>query len=226
MPIGVPKVFDLVTETKPEEERDSLSPDSWVDVYDRLYQERLLFLGKEADPETSNQVMGLFIALSLEDPIKQFFLFINSPGGALISGVGIFDTMRGLPQDVHTICVGLAASIASFILAGGSDYKRIAYPHSRVMIHQPASSFFESPLGEFIVESNELLRMREMLVRAYQCRTHQSFWAISEDMERDVFLSPKEAQTHGLVDLVGFATLFPKPNLNTNLNPNIFLDLN
>nr|QKK47906.1 ATP-dependent protease subunit [Parrya pinnatifida] len=209
MPIGVPKVFFLLPEDQDDSDSDS-DPDSWVDVYDRLYRERLLFLGQEAEPEVSNHIMGLMVVLSLADPIREFFLFINCPGGGVISGIGIFDTIQAVPQDVHTVCMGLAASVASFILVGGSETKRIAYPHSRVMMHQPASSFFELPLGEFIVDSDELLKIRETMVGVYVQRTGKPFWTISEDMERDVFLSPEEAQTHGIVDLIGF------PNLSWN----------
>nr|YP_009895515.1 ATP-dependent protease subunit [Diptychocarpus strictus]QKK41975.1 ATP-dependent protease subunit [Diptychocarpus strictus] len=203
MPIGVPKVLFVLPQDDNEEDSQP-EPASWVDVYNRLYRERFLFLGQEAEPEPSNQVMGLMISLTIEDPTRELFLFINSPGGGVISGLGIFDTMQMVPQDVHTVCIGLAASVASFILVGGSKPKRIAYPHSRVMIHQPASSFFESPLGEFIVDSDELLKIREMMGDVYEELTGTPLWALSEDMERDVFLSPKEAQTHGIVDRVGF----------------------
>nr|ASJ64662.1 clp protease proteolytic subunit [Chorispora tenella] len=191
MPIGVPKVFFSVAE---DEE------DSWVDVYNRLYRERFLFLGQEVNSETANQIMGLMVVSSIDDATRDLFLFINSPGGGVIPGVGLYDTIQIVPTDVHTICVGVAASVASLILLGGTITKRLACPNS----HQPASSFFESPLGEFIMESDELILIRENLVGLYVQRTGKPGWVVSEDLERDVFMSPTEAQAHGIVDHVGY----------------------
>nr|YP_010878393.1 clp protease proteolytic subunit [Aristolochia littoralis]YP_010881963.1 clp protease proteolytic subunit [Aristolochia gigantea]WHE25400.1 clp protease proteolytic subunit [Aristolochia littoralis]WIA69639.1 clp protease proteolytic subunit [Aristolochia gigantea] len=194
MPIGVPRV----PFRNPGEE-DAV----WIDVYNRLHRERLLFLGQEVDSEISNQIMGLMIYLSIENVNKDFYLFINSPGGWVIPGIAIYDTMQLVAPAVHTICIGLAASMGSFILVGGEITKRIAFPHARVMIHQPAASFYEATTGEFILEAEELLRLRETLTRVYVQRTLKPLWVISEDMERDVFMSATEAQAHGIVDLVG-----------------------
>nr|YP_008081290.1 Clp protease proteolytic subunit [Catharanthus roseus]AGI51169.1 Clp protease proteolytic subunit [Catharanthus roseus] len=199
MPIGVPKV-----PFRSPGEEDA----SWVDV-NRLYRERLLFLGQAIDSEISNQLIGLMIYLSIEDDNKDLYLFINSPGGWVIPGVAIYDTMQFVRPDVHTICMGLAASMGSFILVGGEITKRLAFPHARnsfyiirVMIHQPASSFYEAQTGEFILEAEELLKMRETLTRVYVQRTGKPLWVVSEDMERDVFMSATEAQAYGIVDLV------------------------
>nr|QJX68073.1 ATP-dependent Clp protease proteolytic subunit [Ficus erecta] len=193
MPIGVPKV-----PFRSPGDEDA----SWVDVINRLYRERLLFLGQEVDSEISNQLIGLMVYLSIEDDTKDLYLFINSPGGWVIPGLGIYDTMQFVQPDVQTICMGLAASMGSFILVGGEITKRLAFPHARVMIHQPASSFYEAQTGEFILEAEELLKLRETITRVYAQRTGKSLWVISEDMERDVFMSATEAQAHGLVDLV------------------------
>nr|ADO33472.1 clp protease proteolytic subunit [Smilax china] len=193
MPIGVPKV----PFRNPGEE-DAV----WVDVYNRLHRERLLFLGQEVDSEISNQLVGLMVYLSIEDKTRDFFLFINSPGGWVIPGIAIYDTMQFVPPDVHTICMGLAASMGSFILVGGEITKRLAFPHARVMIHQPASSFYEAQAGEFILEAEELLKLRETITKVYVQRTGNPLWVVSEDMERDVFMSATEAQSHGIVDLV------------------------
>nr|YP_009431414.1 clp protease proteolytic subunit [Anthericum ramosum]ASW26849.1 clp protease proteolytic subunit [Anthericum ramosum] len=193
MPIGVPKVPFRI----PGEEDAS-----WVDVYNRLYRERLLFLGQEVDSEISNQLVGLMVFLSIEDDTKDLYLFINSPGGWVIPGMGIYDTMQLVTPDVHTICMGLAASMGSVILVGGEITKRLALPHARVMIHQPASSFYEAPAGEFLLEAEELLNLRETLTKVYVQRTGTPLWVISEDMERDLFMSATEAQAHGIVDLV------------------------
>nr|QJU04262.1 ATP-dependent Clp protease proteolytic subunit [Pothos scandens] len=192
MPIGVPKVPFRI----PGEE-DAI----WIDVYNRLYQERLFFLGQEVDSEISNQLVGLMIYFSIEVDTKDFYLFINSPGGWVIPGIAIYDTMQFVSPDVHTICMGLAASMGSFILVGGEITKRLAFPHA-VMIHQPASSFYEAQAGEFILEAEELLKLRETLTRVYVQRTGNPLWVVSEDMERDVFMSATEAQAYGIIDLV------------------------
>nr|UOU85722.1 clp protease proteolytic subunit [Chaenomeles speciosa] len=192
MPIGVPRV----PFRNPGEE-DSL----WIDVY-RLYRERLLFLGQGVDNEISNQLIGLMVYLSIEDDTKDLYLFINSPGGWVIPGVAIYDTMQFVRPDIQTVCLGLAASMGSFILVGGKITKRIAFPHAWVMIHQPASSYYEAQAGEFILEAEELLKMRETITRVYVQRTGKPLWVVSEDMERDVFMSATEAQAHGIVDFV------------------------
>nr|YP_010191574.1 ATP-dependent Clp protease proteolytic subunit 1 [Citrullus naudinianus]QZL38618.1 ATP-dependent Clp protease proteolytic subunit 1 [Citrullus naudinianus] len=193
MPIGVPKV----PFRNPGEEDAS-----WIDV-NRLYRERLLFLGQEIDTEISNQLIGLMVYLSMEAETKDLYLFINSPGGWVIPGVAIYDTMQFVRPDVQTVCMGLAASMGSFILVGGKITKRLAFPHARrVMIHQPASSFYEAQAGEFILEAEELLKLRETITRVYVQRTGKPLWVVSEDMERDVFMSATEAQAHGIVDLV------------------------
>nr|YP_010609737.1 Clp protease proteolytic subunit [Paphiopedilum druryi]WAO27887.1 Clp protease proteolytic subunit [Paphiopedilum druryi] len=193
MPVGVPKV-----PFRSPGEEDA----SWVDLYNRLHRERLLFLGQEVDSEISNQLAGLMVYLSIEDATRDLYLFINSPGGWVVPGIAIYDTMQFVVPDVHTICMGLAASMGSLILVGGEITKRLAFPHARVMIHQPASSFYESQTGEFILEAEELLKVRENLTKVYVQRTYNPLWVISEDMERDVFMSATEAQAHGIVDLV------------------------
>ncbi|EPS74507.1 hypothetical protein M569_00224, partial [Genlisea aurea] len=193
MPIGVPKVPFRI----PGEEDAT-----WVDVYNRLYHERLLFLGQEVDSEISNQLVGLMIYLSLENNTKDLYLFINSPGGWVVPGIAIYDTMQFVGPEIHTICIGLAASMGSFLLVGGAITKRLAFPHAWVMIHQPASSFYEAQTGEFILEAEELLKLRETLTMVYVQRTGKPLWVVSEDMERDVFMSANEAQAYGIVDLV------------------------
>nr|UDZ59545.1 clp protease proteolytic subunit [Albidella nymphaeifolia] len=194
MPVGVPKVPFRI----PGDEDAT-----WVDVYNRLYRQRLLFLGQEVDSEISNQIVGLMVYLSIEDQTKDLFLFINSPGGEVFSGIAIYDIMQNVPPDVHTICMGLAASMGSFILVGGEFTTRLAFPHARVMIHQPSSSFYRTKTGEYVLESGELIRLREILTSVYVQRTGQPLWVISEDLERDVFMSATEAQAYGIVDLVG-----------------------
>nr|YP_010273230.1 ATP-dependent Clp protease proteolytic subunit [Parnassia chinensis]UJJ83271.1 ATP-dependent Clp protease proteolytic subunit [Parnassia chinensis] len=192
MPIGVPRV-----PFRNPGDYDA----SWVDV-NRLYRERLIFLGQVVDNDISNQLIALLVYLSMESDTKDLYLFINSPGGWVIPGIAIYDTMQFVRPDVQTICLGLAASMGSFILVGGKITKRLAFPHARVMIHQPSSGFFEAQTGEFVLEAEELLKLRETITRVYVQRTGKPLWVVSEDMERDVFMSAPEAQAHGIVDLV------------------------
>nr|QFQ34438.1 clp protease proteolytic subunit [Patrinia scabiosifolia] len=191
MPIGVPKIAFLI----PGDEEGS-----WVDIYG-LYRRRLLFLGQELDSEISNQIIGLITFLTIEDKTLDQYLFINSPGGSIMCGIGIYDMMQSVKPDVHTLALGVVASMASFILVGGTITKRLAYPH-RVMIHQPASSFFRAPTGDFVMEIGTILDLRETVTRVYAQRTGKPFAIIWVDMDRDLFMSATEAKAYGIVDLV------------------------
>nr|UFJ43493.1 clp protease proteolytic subunit [Koelreuteria bipinnata] len=193
MPIGVPKV--------PFRTRGDRNP-TWVDIYNRLYRERLIFLGQVITNDISNQLIALMLYLSWESEIKDLYLLINSPGGWVMSGLAIYDTMQFVRPDIETICVGLAASMGSVILVGGEITKRIAFPHAWVMIHEPAAGFFQAQASDLILEAEELLKLRETLVRIYVQRTGKPFWIVSEDLERDTFMSATEAQAHGIVDVV------------------------
>nr|YP_010323776.1 clp protease proteolytic subunit [Zanthoxylum avicennae]UFH79133.1 clp protease proteolytic subunit [Zanthoxylum asiaticum]UFH79221.1 clp protease proteolytic subunit [Zanthoxylum asiaticum]UKP89926.1 clp protease proteolytic subunit [Zanthoxylum avicennae] len=192
MPIGVPKV--------PYRSPGDKHP-SWVDIY-RLYRERLLFLGQMVESDISNQLIGIMVYLSIENETKDLYLFINSPGGWVIPGIAIYDTMQFVRPDVQTICMGLAASMGSFLLAAGASTKRLAFPHAWVMIHQPIGAFYGAQTGEFILDTEELLKLREILTMVYVQRSGKPLWVVSEDMERDTFMSATEAQAHGIVDLV------------------------
>nr|YP_009389700.1 clp protease proteolytic subunit [Silene wilfordii]ANG08129.1 clp protease proteolytic subunit [Silene wilfordii] len=194
MPIGVPKVPFRI----PGDEEAS-----WVDLYTRLYRQRALFLCDDLEEEITNQIVGLMVYLSIEDPTKDLFLFINSSGGLAVHGLGIYDIMQNVPPDVHTVCIGMAASMASVILVGGEITQRLAFPHARVMIHQPACTYFRATAGEALLEANILLRLREIITRLYVQRTRKPLWVVTEDLERDTFMSAEEAQAHGIVDLVG-----------------------
>nr|YP_009486832.1 clp protease proteolytic subunit [Schnella trichosepala]AWB13055.1 clp protease proteolytic subunit [Schnella trichosepala] len=193
MPIGVPKAPFRI----PGDEDAS-----WVDLYNRLYRERLIFLGKEINSELGNQISGLMIFLSIEDHSKDQYVFINSPGGGVISGLAIYDSIQFVTADVHTIGMGLAASVASFILAGGTPTKRIAFPHARVLIHQPASAFEEVYTVEVFMEAEEVNRIRENITKTFAKITSKPLSTVIVDMERDSFMSAEEAQAHRIVDLV------------------------
>nr|YP_010294525.1 clp protease proteolytic subunit [Xyris indica]ULQ68347.1 clp protease proteolytic subunit [Xyris indica]ULQ68427.1 clp protease proteolytic subunit [Xyris indica]ULQ68664.1 clp protease proteolytic subunit [Xyris indica] len=194
MPIGVPKVpFQL-----PGEE-DAV----WVDMYTRLFRERLLFLGQRIRRKNSNLLIGLMIYLSGEDATQDLFLFINSHGGSVTDGLAIYNVMMTIKPDVNTVCIGLAASMASLLLAGGEITKRIAFPHARVMIHQPSTSFRKSEISEIPLDAEELLTLRKTLTRIYAQRTGTPYSVISVDMERDTYMSAEEAKAYGIVDFVG-----------------------
>nr|YP_010691401.1 ATP-dependent Clp protease proteolytic subunit 1 [Ligustrum sinense]WBU94129.1 ATP-dependent Clp protease proteolytic subunit 1 [Ligustrum sinense] len=194
MPLGVPKVpFQI-----PGEEDAT-----WVDLYNRLYRQRALFLCDEIDFELSNQIMGLMAFLTIEDHTLDQHLFINSLGGGIVAGGGIFDLMQVVPPTIHTVCVGVSASMASLILSGGTITHRLAFPHARVMIHQPASSFFESPTEEFILEMDIVLELRQHIEDLYVQKTGQPRWVITRDIERDEFMSATDAIDYGIVDLLG-----------------------
>lgn len=190
MPIGVPKVpFRLPGEPAAQ----------WVDLYNRLYRERVLFLCQDLNDELANQLIGIMLYLNAEEKIKDLYIYINSPGGSVTCGIAVYDIVNYIDADVTTLCVGTAASMASFILAGGSRGKRIAFPNSRIMIHQPEGGS-QGQASEVIYESDEVIRIRRQVGRIYANRTGQSLSQISRDMDRDQFMSAREAKEYGLVD--------------------------
>ena len=190
MPIGVPKVpFRLPGEPTAQ----------WVDLYNRLYRERVLFLCQDLEDELANQLIGIMLYLNAEEKSKDLYIYINSPGGSVTCGIAVYDIVNYIDSDVTTLCVGTAASMASFILTGGSRGKRIAFPHSRIMIHQPEGGS-QGQASEVISESEEVIRIRRQVGRIYSDRTGQSLSQISRDMDRDQFMSAHEAKEYGLVD--------------------------
>lgn len=192
MPIGVPKVpFRMPGESSAQ----------WVDLYNRMYRERVLFFCQELDDEFANQLIGIMLYLNAEDPNKGLYIYINSPGGSVTCGIAVYDTMNYVKCGVTTICVGTAASMASFVLAGGDRGKRIALPHARIMIHQPEGGS-QGQASEVLSESEEVMRIRRQVGRIYAERTGQALNRISRDMDRDQFMSAKEAKEYGLVDQV------------------------
>nr|YP_009657544.1 clp protease proteolytic subunit [Trigonella foenum-graecum]QCO74521.1 clp protease proteolytic subunit [Trigonella foenum-graecum]QJA26592.1 clp protease proteolytic subunit [Trigonella foenum-graecum]WCR63296.1 ATP-dependent Clp protease proteolytic subunit [Trigonella foenum-graecum] len=194
MPVGVPKVGFLI----PGDDEAS-----WVELYNILFYRRILFLGQAVNSEVSNQLCGIMVYLNGVDTTRDLYLLINSPGGEVISGMAVFDIMQAIEADVQTICVGLAASMGSLLLVGGEITKRLAFPHARVMIHQPASSYIDGQAGESLLDAEEMLILHETTIKIYQQRTGKSPWQIRRDMHRDDFMSAEEAQAHGIVDHVG-----------------------
>ncbi len=192
MPIGVPKVpYRMPGEPYTQ----------WIDIYNRLYRERIIFLGREVDDEIANQIVAVMLYLDSEDPGKDIMLYINSPGGSVTAGMAIYDTMQHIKSDVVTICVGLAASMGSFLLAAGTKGKRLALPHSRIMIHQPSGGT-RGQATDIEIEAREILRIRRQLNNLYVHHTGQPLEKIERDMDRDYFMSAQEAKDYGLVDRV------------------------
>jgi ATP-dependent Clp protease protease subunit len=192
MPIGVPKVpYRMPGEPYTQ----------WIDIYNRLYRERIIFLGKEVDDEISNQIVAVMLYLDSEDPGKDIVLYINSPGGSVTAGMAIYDTMLHIRSDVVTVCVGLAASMGSFLLTAGTKGKRLALPHSRIMMHQPSGGT-RGQATDIEIEAREIIRLRRQLNQIYADRTGQSLEKIEKDIDRDFFMSAQEAKEYGLIDRV------------------------
>jgi ATP-dependent Clp protease, protease subunit len=192
MPIGVPSVPYRL----PGEQYSR-----WIDIYSRLFRERILFLGGEINDELANNIVAYMLYLDSEDPGKDIVLYINSPGGVITSGMSIYDTMQHIKSDVVTICVGLAASMGSFLLAAGTKGKRLALPHSRIMIHQPSGGT-RGQATDIEIEAREIIRVRHHLNQIYSENTGQQISKIEKDMDRDFFLSAAEAMEYGLIDRV------------------------
>jgi ATP-dependent Clp protease protease subunit len=171
------------------------------DIYSRLLRERVIFLVGPVNDQSANLVVAQLLFLESENPDKDISLYINSPGGSVSAGMSIFDTMQFIKPDVSTLCMGIAASMGSFLLMAGAKGKRFALPNSRVMIHQPSGGA-QGQATDIEIHAREILKTREQLNRIYAERTGQSIEKIRADMERDFFLDPIEAKDYGLVDQV------------------------
>ncbi len=193
MPIGTPSVPYRLPGSQMER---------WVDIYPRLGVERILFLGSEVNDGIANSLVAQMLYLDSEDSSKPIYLYINSPGGSVTAGLAIYDTIQYVKSEVVTICVGLAASMGAFLLAAGTKGKRVALPHSRIMIHQPLGGTSRRQASDIEIEAREILRMKEMLNRSLSEMSGQSFEKIEKDTDRDYFLSAEEAKDYGLIDRV------------------------
>jgi len=192
MPLGVPKVAYRIPGAPNAE---------WVDIYNRLYRERIIFLGKEIDDRLANEIIGVLLYLDSEDNSKPIYLYINSPGGSVISGLAIYDTMQHIKSPVVTINVGLAASMASFLLASGEKGKRMALPHSRTMIHQAVGGA-QGQAEDIKVEAQQILNIHEKIVNLYSSMTGKEADTVRKDLQRDNFMSAVQAQEYGIIDRV------------------------
>ena len=171
------------------------------DIYSRLLRERIIFLGEPVTPESANRVVAQLLFLEAEDPEKDVFLYINSPGGSVYDGLGIFDTIQHIKPDVQTVCVGLAASMGAFLLCAGTPGKRSSLTHSRIMIHQPLGGA-RGQASDIRIQADEILYLKDKLNRELADRTGQPLERIQTDTDRDFFMSPEEAKAYGLIDKV------------------------
>lgn len=171
------------------------------DIYSRLLKDRIIFLGAPIDDIFSNLIIAQLLFLEAEDPEKDINLYINSPGGSVTAGLGIYDTMQYVKPPITTICLGQAASMGALLLAAGSKGKRYALPNARVMIHQPMGGF-QGQATEIDIHAREILKIRERLNQIMAEHTGQSLDKISQDTERDYFMSGTEAKDYGLIDEV------------------------
>lgn len=173
---------------------------SW-DIFSRLLRERIVFIGTPIDDHIASLVVAQLLFLDSEDPDKDIYLYINSPGGSVTAGMAIYDTMQYVRSDVSTTCIGIAASMAAVLLAGGAKSKRIALPHSRIMIHQPIGGT-QGQATDIEIYTKEMLRVREVLYQILAEHTGKSIEQIHMDSERDKYMSPDEAKDYGLIDSI------------------------
>lgn len=171
------------------------------DIYSRLLKDRIVFLGTVVTDEVANLITAQLLFLESEDPERDIFFYINSPGGAVTAGLAIYDTMQYIRPQISTVCVGQAASMGAVLLAAGAKGKRFALPHSRIMIHQPLGGF-QGQATDIDIQAREILRMREELNNILTRHTGQSLKRIEKDTDRDLFMTGKQAQEYGLVDEV------------------------
>ena len=171
------------------------------DIYSRLLKERIIFLTGQINDNVASLVTAQLLFLEAEDPKKEIFLYINSPGGLVTAGLGIYDTMQYIKPDISTLCIGQAASMGSFLLAAGTKGKRFSLPNSRIMVHQPSAGF-QGQATDIEIHANEVLSLKKRLNEIYSKHTGKSVDEISKALERDNFMTPEEAKKFGLIDSV------------------------
>ena len=190
MPIYAPYVI----------ERSSRGERSY-DIFSRLLMDRIVFLGNAINDDVANVIIAQLLFLQADNPEKDVYLYINCPGGQVYAGMAIYDTMKFLACDVNTYCMGIAASMGSFLLSAGTKGKRFALPNSRIMLHQPSGGS-QGTAADIEIQARELLWIRERMNLIYADNTGQTPEKIKEDLDRDRFMSPDEAKAYGLIDHV------------------------
>ena len=173
----------------------------FFDIYSRLLNERIIFLGTPIDDQIANLIVAQLLHLESEDPEKDIFLYINSPGGSVYSGLAIYDTMQFIKPDVQTICVGIAMSMGALLLAGGAAGKRMSLPNSKILIHQ-VSAGFQGQATDIEIHAKEIIDVRRRLDEIIAHHTGQTFEKVTQDTERDYFMSADEAKEYNIVDRV------------------------
>ncbi len=187
-------LIPMVVEESPRGERS-------FDIYSRLLNERVVFLGTPVDDQVANLIVAQLLHLESEDPDKDISLYINSPGGGVYAGLAIYDTMRFIRPDVQTICFGVAMSMGSLLLVGGAPGKRMALPNSRILIHQPSGGF-QGQASDIEIHARETLELRRRVDEIYAEHTGRSVEQVHDDMDRDRFFTAEEAADYGLIDRV------------------------
>nr|YP_009722124.1 clp protease proteolytic subunit [Araucaria bidwillii]ATL59075.1 clp protease proteolytic subunit [Araucaria bidwillii] len=194
MPLGVPKVPH-----QHFEDEDAV----WLDLYNKLYEERLLFLAKPLEDEIGNQLVSMMVYLTLDDITREQFIFIHCTGGSIIPGIALYDTMQYIPPEIYTTVIGIAASMGSLILTGGRPGKRIAFPSATVMLHQPASTYTDGMSRICIQNDEDVTIIKEQIVDIYIERTSlQDKFVVWDELDRDHFMSAEETLEYGIVDLI------------------------
>ena len=181
------------------------------DIFSRLLRERIIFLGTPVDDMVANLIVAQMLLLDSENPEKDIMLYINSPGGSVTAGLAIYDTMQHIRADVCTICLGQAASMGAFLLSSGAKGKRMALPHSRVLIHQPLGGA-QGQATDIEIQAAEILRIKKTLNEILASNTGQALSKIEKDTDRDYIMTPEEALEYGMIDKVVTINTAPKPN--------------
>ena len=171
------------------------------DIYSRLLNERIIFLGTPIDDQIANLIVAQLLHLESEDPDKDVYIYVNSPGGSVYAGLAIYDTMQYIKPDVQTICVGIAMSMGALLLAGGTKGKRLALPNAKILIHQ-VSSGFQGQATDIEIQARETINMKRRMEEILAHHSEQPLEKVSKDMERDYFMTAQEAKDYGIIDTV------------------------
>ncbi len=195
------KLFEQMSNLVPMVVEQSSKGERAYDIYSRLLKERIIFLTGQINDNVASLVTAQLLFLEAEDPKKEIYLYINSPGGLVTAGLGIYDTMQYVKPDISTLCIGQAASMGSFLLAAGTKGKRFSLPNSRIMVHQPSAGF-QGQATDIEIHANEVLSLKKRLNEIYSKHTEKSVEEIKSALERDNFMTADVAQSFGLIDEV------------------------
>ena len=195
------KISEFMSTLVPMVVEQSSKGERAYDIYSRLLKERIIFLTGQINDNVASLVTAQLLFLEAEDPKKEIYLYINSPGGLVTAGLGIYDTMQYVKPDISTLCIGQAASMGSFLLAAGTKGKRFSLPNSRIMVHQPSAGF-QGQVTDIEIHANEVLSQKKRLNEIYSKHTGKSVEEIKQALERDNFMTPENAKDFGLIDKV------------------------